>query len=478
MSKDGHGSTGHTLLYSSDIESYVKSRQIKICVVGIGRIGLPTALSFARAGFVVTGLDINKALISQIRSGVFPLDDEPGYKDIFQDMIDAGRFSVTADAASTIPDSDIILLTLPTPMDDAGTPYYTALESVASQLNGLLTPGSIVVVESTVEPNFVESKMVKLIEGDRTRLRALENFGLGVCPETANPGEILQNFQSLPRLVGALDERTAKIISSVYSHVFGVELIMMPDCRTANAVKLTTNVFRDINVAFVNELAILFERLGIDVNVVLEAAKRKYNFEPHYPGAGVGGPCLPVNSYQLLHTASKLNGGNKMLNMIKSGRRVNESMPSHVVDMICDGLAESRVTPNASTIAILGLSYKPNVRDVQLAPSKKIIDMLKSRGARIRAYDPHYAGEDILDVHVEESVIHAVQGSSAAVLVTDHDELRELDMMEICKAGCKVFVDCKGRIDRDAVTSAGLLYRGVGRVGVRSTQNGDVSDDV
>ena len=455
------------LLYATDPKTRINAGQVKVCVIGIGRIGLPTALSFAHAGFTVTGLDINESLVSKIRSGVFPLDDEPGYEEIFQTVINTGKFSATTNATNAIPNSDIIIISLPTPMDASGIPYYTALESMATQLNCLLTLGSIVVVESTVEPNFVESIMSPLIEGDRMRLKTSENFGLGVCPETANPGEILKNFQSLPRLVGAMDTRTADIISKVYGHVFNVELVMMPDCRTANAVKLTTNVFRDINIAFVNELAILFERLGINTHTVLEAAKKKYNFEPHYPGAGVGGPCLPVNSYQLLNTASHLPGGDSMLRIIRTGRRVNESMPSHVVDMIYDGLAEINVTPDSSTVAILGLSYKPNVRDVQLAPSEQIIDMLRTRGSSVRAYDPHYADENIFEVHVEKSVTDALRGANAAVLVTDHDELGALDASTIRDAGCKVFVDCKGVTNPDAVESVGLVYRSVGQRGTR-----------
>lgn len=473
MAEDATHSTMNNSLFYGDIRPRIDSRQIRVCVVGIGRIGLPTALSFARAGFSVTGLDVNEPLVLQIRSGIFPLGDEPGYKDIFEEVIGAGRFSATTDAASAIPDSDVILLALPTPMNDSGIPYYTALESVALQLNRLLAPGSIVVVESTVEPNFVESTMRSLIEGDCTRLRASENFGLGVCPETANPGEILENFQSLPRLVGALDGRTAHMISDIYSHVFGVGMVMMPDCRTANAVKLTTNVFRDVNVAFVNELAILFERLGIDITTVLEAAKKKYNFEPHYPGAGVGGPCLPVNSYQLLNTASRLDGGGSLLEIIRASRRANESMPSHVVEMTCDGLAEARVKLDSSTVvAILGLSYKPNVRDVQLAPSKPIMEMLKSKGIRIRAYDPHYTGEAILGVRVEDSADAAMRGAHAAILVTDHDDLRRLDMHTVSESGCKVFVDCRGVSSPHAAASAGLIYRGVGRANPR-TPKGD-----
>jgi len=448
-----------------DVGARLRTGQVRVCVIGIGRIGLPTALSFAKSGLTVTGLDVNESLVSRIRSADFPLEDEPGYREVFESVCRAGSFSATTDPAEAIPDSDIVLLSLPTPMDASGTPYYTALESVASDLSSLLTPGAVVVVESTVEPGFVESKIAPLIEGDRSRLRVSENFGLGACPETANPGEILSNFESLPRLVGAMDARTADIISEVYRHVFRVKLIRMPDCRTANAVKLTTNVFRDVNVAFVNELAILFERLGIDINIVLDAAKQKYNFEPHYPGAGVGGPCLPVNSYQLLNTAAGLTGGDSLLGMVRAGRRANEAMPSHVVSLMFDGLREAGVATDSSlAVALLGISYKPNVRDVQLAPSLEIVQLLRSRSvAHLRLYDPYYVGEEILEVETAASSADAMRGADAVVLVTAHTELLALDARTVAESGCRVFVDCMGAMGPEEAASAGLIYRGVGR---------------
>ena len=183
-------------------------------------------------------------------------------------------------------------------MDDQNIPDYSALLTVGKNLNQLLSNGQIVIVESTVEPGFIENELLQSIEGHDRTIKSGIDFHLAVCPETANPGEIMNDFKKLPRLVSAIDEKISSIVSQIYKHVFGVELISMPNCKTANAVKLTTNVFRDVNIAFVNELAILFEKLGIDTYTVIEAAKRKYNFQAHFPGPGVGGPCLPVNSYQ------------------------------------------------------------------------------------------------------------------------------------------------------------------------------------
>ena len=288
------------------MKDHLISNSLKIAVVGIGRIGLPTALCFADSGFQTTGIDINNELVSRINSRDYPLKDEPEFDKIFESVMDKKKFVATTDISKGVSGCDIILLSLPTPMNDQNIPDYTALLSVAKSLNKVLSNGQIVIVESTVEPGFIENELLHAIEGTNNTLKSGEDFHLAVCPETANPGEIMRDFKKLPRLVGSIDKKISFIVSQVYTHVFGVELILMPNCKTANAVKLTTNVFRDINIAFVNELALLFEKLGIDIYTVIDAAKRKYNFQPHFPGPGVGGPCLPVNSYQYLNSSKKL----------------------------------------------------------------------------------------------------------------------------------------------------------------------------
>ena len=281
-----------------EVKKSIYSKSLKVCVIGIGRIGLPTALSFAKSGLQTIGVDINEKLIEKINSGVFPLKDEPGYEEIFKQVINDKTFSVTSKIQDAVPNCDLILLSLPTPMDEKNIPDYSALISVAKNLSNILTPNSLVIVESTIEPGFIENEMISLISSSN-RLKIEDTFQIGVCPENANPGEILHDFTNLPRLVGGINENITQIIKLIYNYVFSVDLIEMPNCKTANAVKLTTNVFRDINIAFVSELSLMFEKLGIDTMKVLEAAKMKYNFQIHYPGAGVGGPCLPINSYQL-----------------------------------------------------------------------------------------------------------------------------------------------------------------------------------
>ena len=439
----------------------IQSGNISICVVGIGRIGLPTALSFANSGLPTTGIDINEELINKINSKIFPLKDEPGYDVIFEKVTNK-NFHVTTKIENIVPNSDVIVLSLPTPMDENNIPDYSALLSVGKQLGELLSKNSLIIVESTVEPGFIENDLITAIENSGKKLVAGKDFAIGVCPETANPGQIMNDFEKLPRLVGAIDEKTTDTIMKIYKHVFTVDLIQMPNCKTANAVKLTTNVFRDLNIAFVNELAVLFEKVGIDITTVLEAAKTKYNFQVHYPGPGVGGPCLPVNSYQMINLAKRI--GFDTLKSVEIGRRINESMPEHVINLLCDAFEECHKKLENSNVLILGVSYKPDVKDLQITPAETIVEKLKKLDTNIMIYDPYFKSTKIFDLQTELNLIDALEKADAMILVTAHKEFHDLDPIFLkSKMKTPIVIDCKCLIEQQASKQAGLVYRGIGR---------------
>ena len=442
-----------------DVKKSLNLRTLRVCVVGIGRIGLPTALSFAKSGLQTIGVDINENLVSTINSGVFPLKDEPGYEEIFNDVIKNKMFSATTKIEDAIPNSDLILLSLPTPMDKNNVPDYSALTDSASKLSNFLSPNSLIIVESTVEPGFIEDEMVPIISKS-DQLKIGENFFIGVCPENANPGEILHDFTNLPRLVGSINKQTTEIIASIYDFVFAVELVIMPDCKTANAVKLTTNVFRDINIAFISELSLMFEKLGIDTLKVLEAAKKKYNFQIHYPGAGVGGPCLPINSYQLLNAARR-SGVN--LSMIEYSRQINEKMPEHVIKLTLDAFKECKKPIQNNDILILGVSYKPDVKDIQLTPAKHVIKKLQDLGANIHIYDPYFSSSQVFGINVEENLDAVISKVDASIIITAHKEFRNISLPVFNKMKSPILVDTRGIIDPMDAKQAKLIFRGLGR---------------
>jgi len=442
-----------------DVRESLAKKSLRVCVIGIGRIGLPTALSFAKSGLSTIGVDINENLVQNVNSGKFPLKDEPGYEEIFNNVINNKTFSATTKIEDAVSNSDLILLSLPTPMDKNNIPDYSALRNVGSQLSEILSPNSLVIVESTIEPGFIEDEMISLISKSG-KFQVEKNFFIGVCPENANPGEILHDFTNLPRLVGGINPQITKIIKTIYEFVFAVELVEMPNCKTANAVKLTTNVFRDINIAFVSELSLMFEKLGIDTNKVLEAAKKKYNFQVHYPGSGVGGPCLPINSYQLLNTARR-TGSN--LSIIESGRKINEKMPDHVITLTSDAFKESGKSIQNSNVLILGISYKPDVKDIQLTPAEEIIKKLQNLGAKIKIYDPYFSSKNIFGIDVENNIENAITNVDAAIIVTAHSEFKKLELSLFTKMNTPILVDTRGIIEPHDAKQHKIIFRGLGR---------------
>ena len=439
----------------------ISTDNLKICVIGVGRIGLPTALSFAKSGLPTIGVDINTDLVNKINSNDYPLKDEPGYDIIFNEVVTNKKFHASTKIEDIVPNSNVILLSLPTPMNDENVPDYSALKLVCKQLGDLLEFNSLIVVESTIEPGFVENELIQIIESGKKNLIAGENFSIGVCPETANPGEIMNDFTKLPRLVGAIDDETREKITQLYKHVFPVELIPMSNCKTANAVKLTTNVFRDVNIAFVNQLTLLFDKLGIDTLEVLEAAKRKYNFQVHYPGPGVGGPCLPVNSYQMLNSANQFDS--EMLSLVKIGREINESMPNYVIELIISGLKEANKKISNSTILLLGISYKPEVKDIQITPAENIIKKLKELGAKIKIYDPFFKSTNVFEIETENNIEQALSDVDSVVLLTAHKEFNNLSPSFIAsKIEMPVIIDTKRIFNLDDAKKSKLIFRSLG----------------
>ena len=440
----------------------ISTNNLTIGVVGIGRIGLPTALCFADKRFLTIGIDINAKLVHEITSGIYPLKDEPEFDKIFDKVITNKQFSATNDISSSLSQCDVIILSLPTPMDDNYVPNYSALLSVGKNLHDFIKSGALVIVESTVEPGFIENELIQVIEGSDNKHQRNVDFSLVACPETANPGEILSDFKKLPRLIGGINDIASEATSNLYKHVFGVDTLLLPNCKTANAAKLTANVFRDVNIAFVNELSLLFEKMDIDILQVLDACDRKYNFQTHYPGAGVGGPCLPVNSYQYLNTARKTFDG--VLRLIEVAREINEHMPRHTVELVIDALNEIGKSVKNCSIAILGISYKPNVADIQLSPAKDIIEILTKLGAKIKIYDPFYKSKNCFSHIVNDSLFDTVENSDAIILVTAHNEFKNIDIKSLTeKMKTPIFIDTRGIIDMDLAKNAGVIFRGIGR---------------
>ncbi|MDG7011403.1 MAG: nucleotide sugar dehydrogenase [Nitrososphaerota archaeon] len=438
----------------------LKQGKVSVTVVGLGRIGLPTAALFAEAGAKVKGYDVDVKVVEDTNAGRCKFVDEPGLGELVAKHAKAGSLRATGSPEAAF-DSDFVVICVPTPVDQGKVPDYLAIRRASEDIGRRLKKGTVVITESTVGPGIVEGLICPILEKE-SGLRATRDFGLAACPERSDPGKILKDMKTLPRIIGATGPKCAATVVELYREALGVEPLQVTSPRTANAVKLTENIFRDVNIALSNEFAVMFEELGIDAKEVIDACATKYNFVPHYPGIGVGGPCLPSNSYYMIAEALK-SGDTPYL--IRMAREINDRMPDHVVELTSEALNMVGKTVKGSKVAIFGIAYKPEVKDVQLTPVEKTIRRLAAMGAEISVYDPMYKGETALGYRVSTAASEASKGADCIVLGTAHSEFKKLDLAALSKGMRKApaFVDARDAVSPESAAAAGFVYCGVGR---------------
>ena len=446
-------------LKETEIADKLKDGKIKVCVIGIGRIGLPTALVFAQAGAKVIGADISEEVVENINKGITYID-ETGIEEILKDSISSGNFIASTDVPSAINEADAIIICVPTPVDNNKNPNYSDLMAVCRDLVKGLKKGSLVIVESTIAPGIVEEIIAPFIE-EKTNLVLGKDLGIVSCPERADPGKIFECLKTIPRIVGGINENSSNIAAALYKAAMGVKVVKVSNPRTANAVKLTENIFRDVNIALINELAILFEKIGINIIETIDAATTKWNFIPHYPGPGVGGPCLPANPYYLIQVANRVG---YIPYLVRLAREINDRMPDNIVNLIFEALNGIGKPIKGSKIVVLGISYKSGVKDVQYAPAERIINALKKYDTEIACYDPLFENEIVFGMQTELSVEDAIQNADALVFCTAHAEFKQLNLENLSKFVRQpaVIVDTRNIFDSNEVKNAGFAYRGLG----------------
>jgi len=441
----------------------LRSKALKFCVIGLGRIGLPTAAFIANAGFNVVGVDVNEETVRLVNLGSSKFEDEPGLNELLSKVVKAGRLKATLNAAQAINASDVVMVCVPTPVDENRVPDYSAIRSACRTIALNMRKGCIIAIESTVGPGAVESLITPILESGG--FKAGVDFGLASCPERADPSRILECLKTVPRVVGGINDKSAKVIATIYREAYGVKVITVSDPKTANAVKLTENIFRDVNIALMNELALLYEKLDIDVIEVIEACKTKWNFMPHYPGPGVGGPCLPANPYYLIQEGLKVGC---VPYLVRMAREVNDRMPDHVVGLVMEALNEAGKTLRGSKVAVLGVSYKANVKDLQNSPMKRVIDRLKGLQVSISIYDPFFVNEEVLGVKASKSLEEAVNGADCLLIGVGHPQIKGMKLPDVFNwlKPPPIVVDAVNVLDKDEAVRLGAIYYGVGRRGM------------
>ena len=432
---------------------------MKIAVVGLGYVGVPVMCYFAKKGFDVVGIDIDASKVEKINSGNCPIEGkEPGLKELFHEVYPSGKMRATLDF-SEVAGADAVLISVDTPIDQKMAPNYKSLRAAVASVGEHLSKGALVVIESTVAPGTTE-KVVRPILEERSGLKAGKDFYLAHCPERLQAGKLLHGLINYDRVVGGVDQESTRRAMELYSKL-GKGKLHPTDALTAEVVKTTENAYRDTQIAFANELALLCEKIGIDVFEVQRLVNTCPYRDMHKPGAGVGGHCLPKDPWLLIYGA----GNDVNPKIIPTAREINDYMPVHMLELVEEALAEAGKELEGSNVTVLGFTFIENSDDIRNTPALPLIEGLRRKGANVAIHDPfasfiHYEG-------VTDDFEKAVSGSDCIALITIHDEYRNLDLAKLKKLmRTPVIVDGRNGFNRESVESNGFIYRGIGK-GVR-----------
>ncbi|MDR2171158.1 MAG: nucleotide sugar dehydrogenase [Planctomycetaceae bacterium] len=368
-------------ILSSPLASLIQNKTAKVGIIGLGYVGLPLVRAFIKAGFKTLGFDTDQKKIDLLKSGKSYIAHIPS--EWIKPYVDNGNFDPTSDM-NRLSEADALLICVPTPLSESRDPdlYYveTTTESIAKRLRR----HQLIVLESTTYPGTTRDVMTPILE--RSGLKTGKDFYLAFSPEREDPGNPNFTAEGIPKLVGGFDELSGELAASLYSHAI-VKVIKVSSCEVAEAAKIVENTYRCVNIAMVNELKIIFDRLGIDVWEVIEAAKTKpFGFQAFYPGPGLGGHCIPIDPFYLSWCARRAGLTTRFIEL---AGEINTSMPLYVVRRVTDALNDRRKPLNGSKICVLGLAYKKDVDDPRESPSFELIDRLINKGAIVTYNDPH-----------------------------------------------------------------------------------------
>ena len=419
-------------------------------VVGLGYVGLPLACLCVERGYKTFGVAKNKSKLNQINNGINPLTDEPELQNIIgsKKLIAGTDFKVVAK-------SQIIVICVPTPIDKFHDPDLTPVETACRDVAKHLKKGTLVVLESTIYPGVCE-EVVKPIMDKASGLEAGKDYYLAHSPERVNPGDPQWKVRNIPRVVGALSAKGLQIALKFYKSILDAEVRGMKSIKEAEATKVIENSFRDINIAFVNELAKSFSVLGIDLYDVLQGSSTKpFAFLPHWPSIGVGGHCIPVDPYYLIERARKAGFDHKFL---KLAREINNSMPKYTIDLLVKELNFLGLSVKKARIGVLGLSYKANVRDLRESPSLSVISLLKEMENEPEIFDPY-----VPKMSTVGSLDEFFKKTEAIIVAVNHRQFVAMDVKKLKKFGVKIVIDGKNCLNKDLIVKQGICYKGIGR---------------
>lgn len=434
-----------------DLHNRIKNLNANLAVIGLGYVGLPVACEFARAGFMVLGLDILPERVDRINAGISPIEGaEPGLQELLIETLQSGQFKATTDYTE-LSNSDIILVCVDTPIDRSRNPQYLSLKSALESIASNFRRGALVIIESTISPGTMLNVVQPILESNRNYIMN-KDFFLGNCPERVMPGKLLKNIRSVSRVVGGMTPETAEVMVSLYRHIVDAELDAV-DCITAELVKTVENTYRDVQIAFANEVALICEKVGGNVWKVRDLVNKSPGRHMLNPGAGVGGHCIPKDPWLL---ASSVFESNVSLRVIPAAREVNDSMPYHVIHLLEDSLESMGRAIADSRVLIMGFAYLEESDDSRNSPSQALVERLKAQNAEVVVHDPYVNG-------YSGSVLELAKDSDAVILMVKHTEYKNVHFQELRSVmRTPILIDGRGFYDKDEVQTSGMLYRAVG----------------
>lgn len=505
----------------------VRDGKVTICVVGLGYVGLPLSVLFADEGARVIGCVRTKESAKRINRGetrivehdvsgllrigatildgtcpncgvrLFKLGRETfcpccgrlasitefgvylrdaiataherivqsrqTLAELLQRVIQMGRFYATTETTKAVRESDVIFIAVGTPVDDKNVPNYTDLKNASSAVGKGLQKESLIILKSTVSPGITENLVKPLLES-KSGLQAGRDFGLAFMPETVKEGHALYEFRTLPRIVGGTTKRCAKAAANVFS-VFPAPVHVCGSPSVVEAAKLFQNIYRDVNIALVNELALACEKLGVDVIQAISAANVDPKTHLLTPGL-VGGYCLPKDTYHLAYPAEKAGYSSRLITL---ARRLNNAMPEHILELVDDAFREMNVPIDGAQVSVLGLGFKANSGDLRNTPAKPIIKGLLKRGVVVVAHDPFASFDEVSQILPKiactRNLEEAIKGTRCTVVVTDHLEYRGLTsgyLKDLMSMPCAI-VDARHIIDPNEASASDVVFRGFGK---------------
>lgn len=430
----------------------IVSRKEKISLVGLGYVGMPIAVSFSRKADVI-GFDINKSKVDLYKNGIDPT------KEVGDEAIANCAVDFTSDE-SKLKEAKFHIIAVPTPINPDKTPDLRPVEGASHVLGRNLTKGSVVVYESTVYPGVTEDICIPILEKE-SGLKCGKDFKIGYSPERINPGDKVHRLETIIKIVSGMDEETLDTVAKVYELVVEAGVFRAESIKVAEAAKVIENSQRDINIAFMNELSIIFNKMGIDTKAVLEAAGTKWNFLRFSPGL-VGGHCIGVDPYYLTYKAEQMGYHSQI---ILSGRRINDDMGKYVVESLIKSLVKADMPVKSAKVAILGFTFKENCPDTRNTRVIDIVKELQEYGIEPYIADPAADAQEAKHEYgIEFNLMDEIKNMDAIILAVAHDEFLQLKMADIdnfFKAGPngkKVLLDIKGLLNRKDYEAAGYKY--------------------